>query len=236
LTYRYLAGSYDYVDPNSPIAAIRTVTLFSGDHGIWGRVSTHPGGYSGDWTVMVDVVNWARSNFSAPPIPALLQGESPYFFPYNHLGPYAENGFVKVSNTHLTGEASAEFELDLRGYVQGTILATNWDDDVRTASWFTLKIVDSSAYQYYWYTWDGWVDGYLNQGSYQVTISEWTDMRGHLPVKLVLNVSPGEQESLNYILVESQIPIPEFHTLPLSLLSLSIAVFLMRVRRIRKCK
>ena len=65
LTYRNLAGSFGYVEPNSQISSIRTATLFSTDHGIWGR-STIPGGYSGDWTIMVDVVNWYQSTSSVP--------------------------------------------------------------------------------------------------------------------------------------------------------------------------
>jgi hypothetical protein len=235
LTYKNLAGSFNYVDPNSPIAGIRTATLFSGDHGIWGR-SAYRGGYSGDWNIMVDIVNWSQLTLSYPPVQGLLQGESPYFFPYNHLGPYQEKQWIKVSNAPLTGEASAEFELDLRGYLQGTILGMTWDDGVRTLSWASLQIVDSSNYQYYWYSWDGFVDGYLNPGRYQVTISEWNNNAGHVPVKSVLRVSPGQQASMNYILTESQIPIPELPTLPLNLLCLSLTACLIRVCRMKKRK
>jgi hypothetical protein len=240
LTYKNLAGSFEYVEPSNPIIGLRTVTLFSGDHGIWGR-SFHRGGYSGDWTIMVDVVNWYRNNTGTtpnyyPPVPGLLQGESPYFFPYNHLGPYARSGFIRIMNAPLTGEGSAEFGLDLRGYIQGTILEMNWDNDVRTASWISLLIVNSTAYQYYWYTWDGWVDGYLDPGTYRVTMSEWTKNEGHLPVRFTLNVNRGQQASINYILDESQIPIPEFPMLSLNLLCLSITVCLMRVWRTKKRK
>jgi hypothetical protein len=233
LTYRNLAGSFGYVEPNSQISSIRTATLFSSDHGIWGR-STIPGGYSGDWTVMVDVVNWYQSSSAYPPVPALLQGESTYFFPYNHLGPYSENGFIRVSNAPLSGEASAVFELDLRGYIQGIVLGMNWDDATRTVSWANLQIEDNSSYQYYWYTWDGWFDGYLNPGSYQVTIREWTGNQGHLPINFVLNVSPGEQSrSLNFILEESQIPIPELPDVSSVAFVLIIAACLILQRRRR---
>jgi hypothetical protein len=223
LTYRNLAGSFDYVDPASPIAGIRAVTLFSGDHGIWGR-SARPGGYSGNWTVMVDFVNWSNPALNYPPVPGLLQGESPYFFPYNHLGPYLEKKWIKISNAPLTGEASAIFELDLRGYVRSTILGMNWDDAARTLSWTTLQIVDSSSYQYYWYTWDGFVDGYLDPGTYHATISVWNNNVGYIPIKFVLQVSPGQQASLNYILNESGIPIPKFSGIPLALNSLTLSL------------
>ena len=94
LTYRDLAGLFSYVDPSSATSRIRIATLFSTDHGIWGS-GAYVGSYFGSWTVMVDFVNWYRPTVAYPPAPALLQGESPYFFPYNHLGPYAQQGFVQ---------------------------------------------------------------------------------------------------------------------------------------------
>ena len=236
LTYKNLAGLFGYVEPSSGTSRIRSTILFSTDHGIWGRASSHhPGGYAGDWTVMVDIVNWYRPTVASPPIPALLQGESPYFFPYNHLGPYAQKGFLRIRNAPLGGEASAEFGLELRGYVQGIILGMNWDDDVRTISWASLQIVDSSSYQYYWYTWDGWFDGYLNPGTYQASVTEWTHNEGHTQAKFILKVSPGEQDmSNNFILTKSQIPIPEFTGVPLSILSLGITACLAQFNRRRK--
>ena len=231
LTYKNLAGSFTYVEPNSQISSIRTATLFSSNHGIWGR-SSIPGGYSGDWTVMVDVVNWYQSTSMYPPVHGLLQGESVFFFPYNHLGPYSENGFVRVSNAPLSGEASAIFEMDLRGYIQGTVLGMNWDDATRTLSWASLQIEDNSSYQYYWYTMDGLFDGYLNPGTYQVTIREWVSNEGYIPISFALNVSPGEQSrSLNFILTESQIPIPEFYASSLVLMLTIAACLILRRRR-----
>ena len=231
LSYRNLAGTFGYVEPNSRISSIRTATLFASDHGIWGR-STIPGGYSGDWTVMVDMVNWYQPTAAYPPAAALLQGESTFFFPYNHLGPYSQNSFVRISNAPLSGEASVEFEMDLRGYIQGTVLGMNWDDATRTMSWAELQIVDSSSYQYYWYTWDGWFDGYLNPGRYQTTIREWTGNQGYLPISFVLDVSPGEQsKSLNFIMSESQIPIPESINSPSIALALLVATCLFLRRR-----
>ena len=233
LTYRNLAGSFGYVEPNSQISSIRTALLFSSDHGIWGR-STIPGGYSGDWTIMVDVVNWYQPTSYYPPVPALLQGESTYFFPFNHLGPYSESRFIRVSNAPLSGEASAVFELDLRGYIQGIVLGMNWDDATRTISWASLQIEDNSSYQYYWYTWDGWFDGYLNPGNYQATIGIWSDSEGYLPIGFLLGVSLGEQSrSLNFILTESQIPIPELTYVSVVALALITATSLIVYRRRR---
>jgi hypothetical protein len=207
LVYRNLAGLFSYVEPNSENSALRSVTLFSSDHGIWGS-SSFPGAYLGDWTVMVDIVNWYRSTTSYTPVPALLQGESPYFFPYNHLGPYSQNGFTRISNAPQSGEASAAFGLNLRGYVQGTVLALNWDEGERTTSFVNVQIVNNASYQYYWYTWDGWFDGYLDPGTYHVTIAEWKSNEGHVPISFVLDVTRGQEGgSLNFILVERQIPI-----------------------------
>jgi len=222
LTYRDLAGLFSYVEPSSATSRIQSVTLFPRGllHGIWGSGAS-VGSYYGSWTVMVDFVNWYRPAVAYPPPPALLQGESPYFFPYNHLGPYAQQGYTPIYtlilNAPLSGEASAEFEVDRRGYIQGIILGMNWDDQTRTMSWVTVEIVDSSGYQYYWYTWDGWFDGYLNPGTYQATITEWNHNEGHQQIMFTLNVNQGEQnDALNYILEESQMPIPELPAIPLT--------------------
>jgi len=232
LTYKDLAGLFSYVDPTSPI---QSPTLFpSGlDYGIWGS-GAFAGSYYGSWTVMVDFVNWYQPTAAYPPSPALLQGESPYFFPYNHLGPYAQQGFTYILNVPLSGEASAEFEVDRRGYVQGIVLGMNWDDQTRTMSWVTVELVDSSGYQYYWYTWDGWFDGYLNPGTYQATITEWNHNQGHQQVTFTLNVNQGEQNELNYILEETQIPIPELAAVPLTTLTVGLAVALLLERRRRR--
>jgi hypothetical protein len=169
----------------------------------------HSGAYAGAWSVMVDVVNWNMPTTFSPPVPGLLQGESPYFFPYNHLGPFRQNGQEIVSNVWQGGEASAIFELDQRGLVKGTVLAMNWDDADREASWITLAFTqNSSSYQYYWYTWDGFFDGYLDPGLYQMTITEWIHNEGHFSQQLAVSVSPGENsKSTTIILEESGIPI-----------------------------
>jgi hypothetical protein len=230
LQYKDLAGLFSYVDPSSATARLES-TLFSTDHGIWGN-GVFSGAYDGPWTVMVDFVNWYRPTVAYPPAPALLQGESPYFFPYNHLGPYAQNGFLSVSNAPLSGEASAVFEVDKRGYEQGIILGMNWDDETRTMSWVTIQFVDNTGYQYYWYSWDGWFDGYLNPGPYQMTITEWKQNEGHLQLKTTLNVNTGERNTaLDYILEESQIPIPELTLAPIVFTMSLTATGLLLVQR-----
>jgi hypothetical protein len=234
LTYKNLAGLFEYVDPANPTAGLRAVTLFSADHGIWGSDSL-AGSYEGSWNVMVDFVNWDRPAAAYPPAPALLQGESPYFFPYNHLGPYAQQGFTLVLNAPLSGEASAEFEVDRRGYIQGIVLGMNWDDETRTMSWATVEIVNTSGYQYYWYTWDGWFDGYLDPGTYQATITEWANNEGHQQLAFPLNVNPGEENhALNFILPESQIAIPELATIPFALIGALASALILLGRRRRR--
>jgi hypothetical protein len=126
------------------------------------------------------------------------------------------------------------FELDLRGYVQGIVLGMNWDDATRTISWASLQIEVYSSYQYYWYTWDGWFDGYLNPGNYQATIRIWSNNQGYLPIGFLLPVSLGEQSrSLNFILTESQIPIPELTYVSVVALALVTGTCLIVYRRRR---
>jgi hypothetical protein len=213
LQYTNLAGLFSYVEPSSGptslgiSAGVRSATLFSPDHGIWGY-SNHPGAYGGGWTVMVDFVNWSTRTSNYPPVPGLLQGESPYFYPYNHLGPFRQATYTKISNAPQGGGASAEFELDLRGYVSGLVLGMDWDHDVRTIGWASVTFTASGT-SVYWYTWDGFFDGYLDANNYRATITEWTSgNEGHLSRSLDLSVSLGQANSLtNLILDESGIPI-----------------------------
>jgi hypothetical protein len=234
LEYVDLAGVYSYVEPSTGSAGVSSATLFSPDHGIWG-LSTHPGSYNGEWTVMVDVVNWYLPNEFYPPAPALLQGESPFFYPYNHLGPYRQSGFTQIPNVVQGGEASVEFEVDRRGYLQGIVLGLDWDNDARTLSWTNIKLKNGSTTEN-WYSWDGWFDGYLDPGTWQLTATEWTaDQQGHQTFQSNIAVSEGEAGTLTIILPETGIPIPEFSSLfPLAIAAVSLALLCVRLRRFRR--
>ena len=96
-----------------------------------------------------------------PPVPGLLMGESYHIIPgttaksgisltedaalsstflyhsmaTNHLGPYSQQGVWQISNTHLSGEASGIFEVDLNGLVSGNALAFTWSNEFRPLSW-----------------------------------------------------------------------------------------------------
>ena len=209
LEYVALAGLFGYVEPSTGGESVRRATLFSPDHGVWG-FSSHPGAYGGAWTIMVDIVNWYRPESFYPPAPALLQGESSFFYPYNHLGPYSQRGYTRIRNAIQGSEVSVEFGLDLRGYVQGTVLGFDWDDDVRTISWAMIQFKTGST-TYYWYAWDGWFDGYLDPGNYHVSVTEWTSRNeGHEAHAFDLTVSAGQANAAIAItLEESGIPISE---------------------------
>jgi hypothetical protein len=231
LEYRNLAGLSDYVEAGGQ--NVRTATLFSPDHGVWG-MSQHPGAYSGDWLVMVDIVNWYPSATTYyPPVPGLLQGESPYFYPYNHLGPYQQKPYTTIPNVAQGGEGSVEFELDRRGYLQGTVLGMNWATGVRTMSWATIQLTSGST-QYYWYTWDGWFDGYLDPGQYHAAVVEWTNRgEGHKTASYELTVNEGQSNAaMSFTLDESGIPIPELPAiLPVLLLALVVSIAVLSSRR-----
>jgi hypothetical protein len=234
LEYDSLAGVFSYVEPSTGSAGVSSATLFSPDHGIWGS-STHPGSYTGDWTVMVDVANWYLPHSYYPAAPALLQGESPFFYPYNHLGPYQQLGYTRVPNVVQSGEASVEFEMDLRSYVQGTVLGLNRDDAARTISWANIGIT-SGATTYNWYTWDGWFDGYLDPGAYQVQVAEWKGGgAGHQVYQITLKVATGQSGTEAITLNESNLAIPEFtNSLPFALMCITFTLISLRSRRGRR--
>ena len=227
LEYVSLAGFSGYVEPRDSSQGVKSATLYSPDHGVWGR-STHAGSYTGSWLVMVDFVNWCSASSYYPPVPALLQGESPFFFPYNHLGPYQQRSYTRVPNVAIGGEASVVFELDLRGYVQGIVVGPDWNDAIRTISWASVQFRAGETTQN-WYTWDGWFDGYLDPGIYEVSIAEWTDENeGHNSYQSTMAVSSGQVSTATSIVLDlSGKPIPEF--LPFPILAVCIASFLVVV-------
>jgi hypothetical protein len=222
-----LAGLSGYVEPSTGSQGVSSATLFSPDHGVWGR-STHAGSYTGSWIVMIDFVNWYSASSFYPPVPALLQGESPFFFPYNHLGPYQQRSYTRVPNVAIGGEASVVFELDLRGYLQGIVIGPDWNDAIRTISWASVQFRAGETTQN-WYTWDGWFDGYLDPGIYEVSIAEWTDENeGHNSYQSTMAVSSGQVSTATSIVLDlSGKPIPEF--LPFPILAVCIASFLVVV-------
>jgi hypothetical protein len=113
------------------------------------------------------------------------------------------------------------------------VLGLNWDDGVRTVSWATIQIKSGSS-TYYWYTWDGWFDGYLDSGHYELKAIEWTDLNeGHQAYSFNLEVSPGQfSTSPDIILYESGIPIPEFPAiLPVLFLIFSSSLAILKFKR-----
>ena len=73
---------------------------------------------------------------------------------FNHLGPYSQEGVWQISGTHLSGEASGIFEVDLNGW--GTISVTG--------------APGGAAWNYY--TNDGVYQAFLPKGNYKFTISQ----------------------------------------------------------------
>ena len=89
----------------------------------------------------------------------------------------------------------------------------DWNDAPLTVSWATI-LLDNGDFQYYWYTSDGWFDGYLNPGIYQLSITEWTEQdEGHYSYSNEIAVSEGQRDLSGVIMLNlSEIPISEFPT------------------------
>ena len=173
IEYRNLAGLYHYTElltGSERVQALKRAQLFSPDYGIWGSTGNR-GGYGGQWTVKIDIVNWYldREQFHPAP-PALLQGESAFLFPYNHLGPYDSRANISIPNAPLGGHASIVVALNLRAYVRGHIFMFNWFDEVRTTSW-TLVEIRNDRQHYTTCSLDGFYDAYLPQGAYDFKVS-----------------------------------------------------------------
>jgi len=167
--YRNLAGLYKYTELLTSAEIVRRALLFTPDYGVWGSMGTF-GGYRGNWTVKVDLVNWYSQGQFYPPALGLLQGESAFLHPFNHLGPYESRTVIAIPNAPIGGHASIVVALDLRAYVRGDVYSFNWFDEVRTASWALIEMRKGTE-TYRTYSLDGFYDAYLPRGSYDVKVT-----------------------------------------------------------------
>lgn len=180
-----------------------------------------------------------------PPVPGLLMGESYHLIPgstaksgisitedsalakpptflghsmaLNHLGPYSQRGVWQISNAHLSGEASAIFEVDLNGLVSGNALAFTWSNEFRPLSWGTITVTGAGlpSTGLNFYTYDGIYEAYLPStigasGSVIYTFS--LNAPGYAPQTWKAAVSSGQKGTgQNLYLEQTNIPIPEFN-------------------------
>jgi len=187
--YRNLAGLYKYTELLTSAEIARRALLFAPDYGVWGSTGTG-GGYRGNWTVKVDLVNWYSQGQFYPPALGLLQGESAFLHPYNHLGPYESRTTITIPNVPIGGQASIAVALDLRAYISGDVYSFNWFDEVRTASWAVVEMKRGKE-TYRAYSLDGFYDAYLPQGSYDVRVTLRIPAEGEFTANRTILLSDG---------------------------------------------
>jgi hypothetical protein len=147
----------------------------------------------------------------------------------NHLGPYAQERMWTLPNAHLSGESSGQWEVDLLGYLAGTVVGFTWSGEFRTQSWAMVSILGADNFTYISYSFDGYYEFYAAPGNYKMTIS----MPGYTSQTFPMVISSGQATSGgNIFLAESQIPIPEFTGLAVVAFSaLAASLYLLRRRR-----
>ena len=148
----------------------------------------------------------------------------------NHLGPYSQEGVWQISGAHLSGEASAIFEVDLNGLVSGNALAFTWSNEFRPLSWGLVNVVGAQGGAgWNFYTYDGVYQAYLPPGTYQFTMSS----PGYASQSWSVAVSAGMNgQGQNLYLEQSNIPVPEFSGLAIAAISaLAASVYVLRRRR-----
>jgi hypothetical protein len=148
----------------------------------------------------------------------------------NGLGPYSQEGVWQISNAHNSGEASAIFEVDLNGFVSGTVVGFTYAGDFRTESWGSISVVGASGATIgTFYPWDGMYQAFLPPGQYKFTINQ----PGYAPQTWAYSVSAGQSGTgANVYLEQSQIPVPEFSTVAVVAFSaLAASLYLLKRRR-----
>jgi len=155
----------------------------------------------------------------------------------NHLGPYSQEGTWAIAGTHNSGEASAIYEVDLNGFVSGTVLAFTWSNEFRPLSWGTVSVtgagLPSSGLTFY--TYDGIYQAYLPSPGPQTTTTYTFKLfaPGYAPYSWTSAVSTGSTGSgQNVYLEQSNIPVPEFSSIAVIAFSaLAASLYLLRRRR-----
>jgi hypothetical protein len=148
----------------------------------------------------------------------------------NLLGPYSQEGVWQISNAHNSGEASAIFEVDLNGFVSGSVVGFTYAGDFRTISWGSVVITAASgAVVGSGSTIDGLVGGYLPAGNYKFTVT----VPGYAPQTFAYSVTSGQTGAgLNVYLQQNQIPVPEFSTVAVVAFSaLAASLYILKRRR-----
>src|SRR5208282_1784759 len=189
------------------------------------------------------------------PIPGLLLGESYHIIPgttatsgisltedaalsstflghsmvFNHLGPYSQEGVWQISGTHLSGEASGIFEVDLNGFISGTALAFTWANDFRPLSWATVSVTGANGATWNYYTFDGVYGMYLPGGSYSLTIAS----PGIASQTLSVAVTGGEVGTAgNVYMQQINIPVREFSGIAvIAFAALAASLYVLQRRR-----
>ncbi|MBS7656000.1 carboxypeptidase regulatory-like domain-containing protein [Candidatus Bathyarchaeota archaeon] len=235
--YKRLAGLFSYSDP-SLTEALRRLTRFSFDHGVWGN-SIQPlgGSYNGNWKIVIELVNWYYSSKFYPPTPALLQGEThltqlTFLLPYNHLGPFELKEPITIPNAMLGEEKSIIVGLDQRGYLNGLITFLNVYGESRVASWVLIEAKTENEI-YSIFSWDGRFEMYLPAGTYTINIIE----EGLRPESIVINVSEGSEIYYYFLLKPVEFNIPEFNlNRELIVLAFSTLIFMSFIKKLNKKK
>jgi hypothetical protein len=169
-----------------------------------------------------------------PPVDGLLMGESYHIIPGttatsgisltedmaqnntflghsmapNHFGPYSQEGAWQIAGAHNSGEASANFEVDLNGFISGGVMGFTWSNEFRTISWGTVSVTSMGGVSFgNFYTYDGVYQAFLPPGRYSFVITE----PGYLQHNQSISVSPGENAQNTVYLEQSQTPVPEFN-------------------------
>ena len=167
--YRMLAGQYRYTELATGIEIVERAKLFSTDYGIWGSYTSNTG-YTGKWTIKVEIVNWYLPKKFNPAPPALLHGESAFLYQYNHLGPYELRTNEMIQNHRLGGGISAILALDARAYVSGHVYQYSWFDEPRTSSWAVVTMKGQTQ-SFRSYSLDGFFEAYLSPENYEFSVS-----------------------------------------------------------------
>jgi hypothetical protein len=119
------------------------------------------------------------------------------------------------------------------GMITGSVYGFDMFDELVPIAWASVYANNGQTTFVAYTGGGGYYEMYVPQGTYNVTVVE----PGYVSYSSAVAVSPGSASTINFYLEQSHIPVPEFPSGVISIVTvLSLAAVLIAARRTRRTK
>jgi hypothetical protein len=119
------------------------------------------------------------------------------------------------------------------GMIMGSVLGFNMYNQLEPISWASIYANNGQRTFVSYSDGGGYYEMYVPQGRYNVTVVE----PGYVTYSNAVSVGPGSTSTINFILEQSHVPVPEFPSGMASVVAvLALAAVLVAARRTKRTK